>query len=453
MKKMNLGRWWVIVLLLASGCRGIITDGEGTPATPVVTVEGIAVVESVEVLLLESFPVQVRVLVRGDLPDGCTALGDWRVSREGDTFKVTLPTTRLAEALCTEALVPFEVSIPLEVAGLPAGTYGVEVNGVAASFTFDVDNVLDGAAFPPAAEGARFVLGQVLGVSDVTIVSAEAASWSDACLDLAAADEVCAQEVTPGYIVTLAAGQARYVYHVDETGGNVRLAQAPPVALEAPVLWWQQASRAGCRDLLMTLEHGAAGRCASPRVTAPLGSDWVARNLPYFVATYAPFASETPGGTVVFTGTGTLAPSPIEQRSLAEFARVAAGIVESGHAGASYGRALVLHQEGGLAGICRDFEFTLAGEVFISRCGPGAPEAAPLALAYGRLTAAELERLYALLDTTAPFEWADPTATAYDGLAQELSFMGWGAALGGEVEAQALIALAGELASRLLAGE
>lgn len=453
MKKTSFGRWWMLLLLLASGCRGVITDAEGTPATPVVTVEGTAVVESVEVLLLESFPVQVRVLVRGDLPDGCTTLGDWHVSREGDTFAVTLPTTRPAEALCTEALVPFEVSIPLEVAGLPAGTYEVEVNGVSASFTFDVDNALDGAAFPPAAEGARFVLGQVLGASDVTIVSAEAASWSDACLGLASADEICAQEVTPGYIVTLAAAEARYVYHVDEAGGNVRLAQAPPVALEAPVLFWQGTFQGECRELLMTLEQGAAGRCGAPRVTAPLGSDWVARNLPYFVATYAPFTAQTPGGTVVFTGTGTLAPTPIEQRSLAEFARVAAGIVESGHAGASYGRALALHQEGGLAGICRDFEITIAGEVFISRCGPGAPEAAPQALAYGRLTAAELERLYALLDTTAPFEWSDPTAAAYDGLAQKLTFMGWGAAPGGEVEAQALIALAGDLAARLLASD
>lgn len=157
MKKTSFGRWWVILLLLASGCRGVITDAEGTPATPVLTVEGTAVVESVEVLLLESFPVQVRLVARGNLPDGCTALGDWRVEREGDTFAVTLPTTRSAEAMCTEALVPFEVSIPLEVAGLPAGTYGVEVNGVSASFTLDVDNVLGGgASFPPAAEGASY---------------------------------------------------------------------------------------------------------------------------------------------------------------------------------------------------------------------------------------------------------------------------------------------------------
>lgn len=447
MKRMKVWRWAVAALLVVSGCRGVISDSEGTPSTPVVTVDGVAVVESVEVLLLESFPVQVRALVRGYLPDGCTTLGDWSVSREGDTFKVTLLTTRPRDAMCTEALVPFETSIPLEALGLPAGTYGVEVNGAPAHFTLAVDNVLGGeSALPAAAEGARFVLGQVLGALEVTIVSAEARQWPDACLGLARAEEVCAQEVTPGYIVTLAAGDALYVYYTDETGGRLRLAQAPPVTLEGAVLSWQHTVQGECRELLLALDRGAAGTCGAPRVTAALRSDWVARNLPYFVETYAPFAAETPAGTLVFTGTGTLVATAAEQRTLAEFARVAAGIVESGREGAAYGRALALHREGGIAGICEDFELTLAGEVFISGCGGATPEA----LAQGRLTAAELERLMALLDTTAPFEWSDPAATAYDGLAQEVTFMGWGAAPGGEAEAQAVIALATDLASRLL---
>ncbi len=451
MRKMRWGSWLVIVLLVVSGCRGVITDSKGTPSTPVVTVEGIAVVESVEALILESFPVQVRALVRGDLPDGCTTLGDWHVIREGDTFKVTLLTTRPRDAMCTQALVPFETSIPLEVLGLPAGRYGVEVNGVLGQFTLAVDNDLDGdldgeTALPPAAEGARFVLTQVLGTMDIAIVSAAAMQWSNACLGLAGAGEMCAEAITPGYVVTLEAGGARYVYHTDEAGGNVRLAQAPPVALEDAVLSWQHTVQGECRALILAPNRGAAGRCGAPMVTAALRSDWVARNLPYFVETYAPFTAETPAGTLVFSGTGTLVATPAEQRSLAEFARVASGIVESGREGAAYGRAFVLHREGGIAGICENFEVTTAGEVFISGCRGATPEA----LAYGRLTAAELERLMTLLDSTAPFEWSDPNATAYDGLAQEVTLMGWGAAPGGEDEAQAVIALAADLASRLL---
>jgi len=40
------------------------------------------------------------------------------------------------------ALVPFEEVIPLDVAGLHAGTYIVDVNGMMESFTLDVDNTL-----------------------------------------------------------------------------------------------------------------------------------------------------------------------------------------------------------------------------------------------------------------------------------------------------------------------
>jgi inhibitor of cysteine peptidase len=45
--------------------------------------------------------------------------------------------------MCTQALVPFEESIDLDVRGLPAGTYTVDVHGETATFTLDVDNVLE----------------------------------------------------------------------------------------------------------------------------------------------------------------------------------------------------------------------------------------------------------------------------------------------------------------------
>ena len=41
------------------------------------------------------------------------------------------------------ALVPYEKIIPLEVYGLPAGTYGYSVNGIpAGTFTLTKDNTL-----------------------------------------------------------------------------------------------------------------------------------------------------------------------------------------------------------------------------------------------------------------------------------------------------------------------
>jgi hypothetical protein len=107
------------------------------------TEPGEAVVESVDILTLESFPVQIRAEVEGYLPDGCSTLGDPVVRREGDVFIVTLPATRPADALCTTVIQPFAESVALDVYGLAAGTYGVIVNDVETSFTLATDNVLE----------------------------------------------------------------------------------------------------------------------------------------------------------------------------------------------------------------------------------------------------------------------------------------------------------------------
>ena len=101
---------------------------------------GVATVESVDVLILESFPVQVHVAVTGYLPDGCTTLDQVSTEQNGNEFVVTITTQRPADAICTEAIVPYEEVVPLDVAGLPAGQYTVTVNGVSAGFELQMDN-------------------------------------------------------------------------------------------------------------------------------------------------------------------------------------------------------------------------------------------------------------------------------------------------------------------------
>jgi len=113
------------------------------PAVDAGAVEvGLAVVDSIDILIMESMPVQVNVVARGNLPDGCTSIGQAATEREDRTFVVTLPTRRPLDAMCTEALVPYEQAVPLEVAGLPAGVYTVTVNGVSDTFELAMDNVL-----------------------------------------------------------------------------------------------------------------------------------------------------------------------------------------------------------------------------------------------------------------------------------------------------------------------
>jgi hypothetical protein len=117
-----------------------------TPS-PIVTVSptagSVAVVKSIDILLLESFPLQVHAVIRGDLPDaGCTTIASVDQAREGNTFHLTLVTTTDPLALCEPALTPFEEVVPLDVYGLPAGTYTVEAGGIQQTFEFTVDNIL-----------------------------------------------------------------------------------------------------------------------------------------------------------------------------------------------------------------------------------------------------------------------------------------------------------------------
>jgi len=103
---------------------------------------GKANVGSLEILLLESFPLQVNAVVSGFLPDGCSAIHEITQERVDNTIELVITTSREIDAVCTQALVPFEEVISLDVLDLPAGEYTVLVNGVESKFEFVQDNVL-----------------------------------------------------------------------------------------------------------------------------------------------------------------------------------------------------------------------------------------------------------------------------------------------------------------------
>ena len=109
------------------------------------TVEKLAPIDRVEIIVAESFPVQVHVLVEGSLPDGCTEIDqiNRRSDLENNTFWVEITTVRPTNVECTTEVVPFEEIIPLDVYGLSAGVYTVDVNSVTDTFALDMDNVLE----------------------------------------------------------------------------------------------------------------------------------------------------------------------------------------------------------------------------------------------------------------------------------------------------------------------
>ncbi|HOA24406.1 MAG: hypothetical protein WBH90_15745 [Aggregatilineales bacterium] len=114
------------------GCGGQAPAGQDEDAE--------VIVESVDALIMESFPVQVNAVVTGTLFDGCVEIENAIVERDGSTFRIDFETERLIDALCQPGRVPFEQVVPLDVLGLEAGTYTVEAGGASTTFTLDVDN-------------------------------------------------------------------------------------------------------------------------------------------------------------------------------------------------------------------------------------------------------------------------------------------------------------------------
>ena len=128
-KKILLLGLIILIIIFSTGCLSIM---------PTI---GLAPVEEIEIVILESFPVQVQVIARGNLPDPCTEIFEVLQERKENTFFVAIKTYR-PSGFCIQVLAPFEEIIPLEVYGLPAGTYTVDVNGVQDTFDLEVDNIL-----------------------------------------------------------------------------------------------------------------------------------------------------------------------------------------------------------------------------------------------------------------------------------------------------------------------
>jgi hypothetical protein len=151
-------------------------------------------VESIEILILESFPVQVHVVASGTLPDSCTAIEQVDRRREGRVFQVTVTSVRPADEACTAELVPFEEVIALDVLGLEAGEYTVIVNGVSEPFELSVDNV------PPVEPAPDDVVTGEAAVESVELTVLESlpvqvrararGSLPDGCTEIAGVEQV-----------------------------------------------------------------------------------------------------------------------------------------------------------------------------------------------------------------------------------------------------------------------
>jgi hypothetical protein len=143
---------------------------EATPLTE--PLYGLANVESLEILTEESTTEEVRVRLRGLLPNGCTEIDEIIRQQEGSVFTLAVSTVQEPGQDCTEALVPFDETITLDVSGLETGSYSVKVNDLEGSFNLDAgDQPPEEPAITPAAPDIAAVSGRVW--HDLCAVSGE----------------------------------------------------------------------------------------------------------------------------------------------------------------------------------------------------------------------------------------------------------------------------------------
>ncbi len=148
-------RWTILILglagLLLAACQAVpgFTGGQPPGENPIPVdpqsptgeeFPTLATVENIQIQLLESMPVQVKVLVGGYLNDSCSAVDRIVKERNGNSFQVTIFAKRTGDQVCAQAVYPFQELVDLEVLGLPAGTYSVDVNGVQDQFVLLADN-------------------------------------------------------------------------------------------------------------------------------------------------------------------------------------------------------------------------------------------------------------------------------------------------------------------------
>jgi hypothetical protein len=176
-------------------------------------------------------------------------------------------------------------------------------------------------------EAARQALAEALGVAldAITVANVSAVEWPDACLGLALPGTACAEVITPGYLIELAAGGQTYEYHTNQDGSVVR-----PGSL---VLTWERTGGiAGFCDSVAMFRSGEV-EGQECKVERPLSGRLTAEERAQLEAWLAEYGSVVVDNSVTpvpadfmllkltLYGTGSAQPGEAEQQALAAWAQ------------------------------------------------------------------------------------------------------------------------------------
>lgn len=127
---MNKKRWSVVLMI---AILSLAVTACGSPLGINSATGKEVEVGNVEILTVGSNPTNFFADVSGLLPDGCSQIGENDQEVNNGTIEVTLFSISSDDDCSFLNPTPFKERVSLDVRGIPAGTYFVEVNGVIAS--------------------------------------------------------------------------------------------------------------------------------------------------------------------------------------------------------------------------------------------------------------------------------------------------------------------------------
>jgi hypothetical protein len=127
----SVRRTLILLVILAGLLLGACSDVGGAERADVV---------SLQIQSMAGNPPTYFAIAQGYLPDQCTTVGRAQQRVAMRTIVVTLFTKSSDGPLCAPVLVPFRERIRLDVRGLSAGQYSVDVNGAVTTLNLMEDH-------------------------------------------------------------------------------------------------------------------------------------------------------------------------------------------------------------------------------------------------------------------------------------------------------------------------
>ena len=129
---------YLVLAIIAIACAStppVSTEPSIPTGAPTMTVppgfeRGPVYISSTDLLIMESFPVQIALHIIGDLPTPCHRFQAEVAKPDAENrIEVTAYSLANPELMCAQVLQPFEESVPIPMDGAPDGTYSVWLNG------------------------------------------------------------------------------------------------------------------------------------------------------------------------------------------------------------------------------------------------------------------------------------------------------------------------------------